>query len=36
VLLAGTIVVEMAYDVFLQLVQARAFVQAATGASRTW
>jgi cellulose synthase/poly-beta-1,6-N-acetylglucosamine synthase-like glycosyltransferase len=35
-LLAGTIVVEMLYDVFLQLVQARAFLHAATGAAREW
>jgi cellulose synthase/poly-beta-1,6-N-acetylglucosamine synthase-like glycosyltransferase len=34
--LASVIVVEMIYDVFLQAVQARAFVQAALGAERTW
>jgi poly-beta-1,6-N-acetyl-D-glucosamine synthase len=35
-LLAAPLVVEMVYDVFLQLVQARAFVQAARGSERKW
>jgi cellulose synthase/poly-beta-1,6-N-acetylglucosamine synthase-like glycosyltransferase len=33
---AATIVIEMAYDMFLQFVQARAFIQAATGARKEW
>ncbi len=35
-LLAATLVVEMAYDVFLQAVQAVAFVQAATKQEKKW
>ncbi|WP_217919911.1 hypothetical protein [Actinomadura sp. BRA 177] len=34
--LAGTIVVEMVFDVFLQLVQARAFWQAAWRKESKW
>ncbi|MGA9745841.1 MAG: glycosyltransferase family 2 protein [Nocardioides sp.] len=35
-MLASPLVVEMVYDVFLQLVQARAFAQALSGAERRW
>lgn len=35
-LLAAPVVIEMAFDVFLQLVQARAFGQAALGSERKW
>ena len=35
-LLAAPLVVEMAFDVFLQLVQGRAFWQAALGSERNW
>lgn len=35
-LLGGTVVVEMVFDVFLQFVQARAFTQAAFGSERKW
>lgn len=35
-LLALPMIPELIYDVFLQLVQARAFVQAAVGAERRW
>lgn len=35
-LLAAPLVVEMAFDVFLQLVQGRAFWQAARGTERNW
>lgn len=34
--IAVTIVIEMAYDVFLQYVQARAFIQAALRSEKTW
>jgi hypothetical protein len=34
--LAGAIVVEMVFDVFLQIVQARAFWQAAWRKERKW
>lgn len=34
--LGAMVVVEMAYDVFLQVVQARAFVQAALKSERAW
>lgn len=36
VLLGATVVVEMVFDVFLQLVQARAFAQAVLGTERKW
>lgn len=35
-LLAGTLLIEMAYDVFLQAVQAVAFFEAATGKEKKW
>lgn len=35
-LVGAVIVVEMAFDVFLQFVQARAFAQAALGSERKW
>jgi hypothetical protein len=35
-LLAAPIVIEMVFDIFLQAVQARAFVQSAIGSERGW
>lgn len=35
-LIASTVMVEMAYDVFLQVVQGAAFMQALTGRERRW